>query len=88
VSATASVARLGELAAEQLQTVQRNAYRAGLADGTLVALDHIEGNPGASALDHIEGNPGASGQVYSGPMPAELRAYLALARDRVEARRG
>jgi hypothetical protein len=72
VSVQSAGSRLGELLAEQTHELQRRAYRQGLAHGTLMTIDHIEGRP------DVPGVP------YDGPLPAELREYLARSRARVE----
>ncbi len=54
--------------AELARQRMRDEYRRGLEDGTLIALDMIEGR-----ANH-------GGVPYSGPLPDELRAYIARVR--------
>lgn len=58
-----------------IQEAKLRCYADGLADGTIVMLDHLQGFPEAG------------GEVYTGPVPAELRDYLARTRANVTSSR-
>lgn len=64
--------------AAQIRRTQRDHYALGLEDGVKSTLDHLEGK-------------NAGGVPYTGPIPDELRAYIARIRTAItteEAHRG
>jgi len=61
------------MAAERTLRTLPDAYSAGLADGVTITLDYLEGRLGLEVLED---------GIYKGPMPDELRTWIAGVRER------